>query len=133
MKEFVLISCMNTSQKIWFVSQFCTAKKKESENFQSQGPNRIFCQKCPIQQSQETISPRLRQVGSTANLLFPFSAKIWEKRVFFYIIPVYHLVNINLAHQNLFYVFVWAFEKDVVDGYKEFIWGGQCSAFENKI
>jgi len=68
-----------------------------------------------------------------ANLSFTFSAKIWEKRISFYIIPVYHLVNVNLAHQDFVYVFVWAFEKDFIDGHKEFVWARQCSAFENKI
>jgi hypothetical protein len=108
------------------------SETKESGNFQSQGPTRIFGQKLLNQQSQETISPWLRQVGGAANLSFPFSAKIWEKRISFYIIPLYHLVNVNLAYQD-FYLFFWAFEKDVINGHKEFIWARQCSAFENKI
>jgi hypothetical protein len=82
------------------------SEKQESGIFQSQSPNRIFTQKFPNQRPQETISPWLRQVECAANLSFPFSAKIREKRISLYIIPVYHLVNVNLAHQDLFYVFV---------------------------
>jgi len=108
-------------------------KKKDSGNFQSQGPNWIFDLKFPNKQPQKTIFPWLRQVGITDNLLFPFISKIWEKRISFYIIPLYRLVNVNLAHQDLFYIFAWDFEKDAIDGYKEFIWARQCSTFENKI
>jgi hypothetical protein len=52
------------------------SEKQYSGNFQSQGPNRIFDQKFPNHQPQETISPWLRRVGCAANLPFPFSAKL---------------------------------------------------------
>ena len=59
------------------------SEKQDGGNYQSLGPNWIFDQKFPNQQPQKTNSPWLRQFGSTAKLLFPFSSKIREKRISF--------------------------------------------------